>query len=72
MNVWSIGSQRTPICDGALNGLVSGWGDRPEKLHQECLINTLLQVCSFISTCSLQDSFCACYCYIHVLYICTN
>ncbi|KAL5202941.1 hypothetical protein ABZP36_013893 [Zizania latifolia] len=27
----------------ALNGLVSGWGDSPEKLHQECLVHTLLQ-----------------------------
>ncbi|KAK3137647.1 hypothetical protein QOZ80_5BG0455130 [Eleusine coracana subsp. coracana] len=43
MNVWSIGSQRTPKCEEALNGLVPGWGDYPEKLHQECLINTLLQ-----------------------------
>jgi hypothetical protein len=34
MNVWSIGSQRTPKCDEALNGLVSGCGDYPEKLHR--------------------------------------
>ncbi|XP_062179286.1 transcription factor IIIA-like isoform X2 [Phragmites australis] len=47
MNVWSIGSQRTPKCNEALNGLLSGWGDCPEKLHQECLINTLLQLSIF-------------------------
>ena len=33
--VWSIGSQRTPKCERALNGLVPGWGDPPGKLLQE-------------------------------------
>ncbi|VAH01332.1 transcription factor IIIA-like isoform X2 [Triticum dicoccoides] len=34
---------RTPKCQKALNGPVSGRGDPPEKLHQECLIHALPQ-----------------------------